>query len=151
LQTIGERERGEAPVEALATIIGDLVRQLCSGEIEDRFGLRGWAARHGALPAMADMGGAFALTDRARIVSFAWDREDDTREETEPRLCRMVLFRASLLYTALAPFVPRRPDQAHDCPHCGGTGKVKGIPEDVAESLVCYCGGIGWLLRGETA
>ncbi|WP_437774914.1 hypothetical protein [Sorangium sp. So ce1097] len=133
----------------LSNVISELVRQLCAGEIEDRFHLRTWAKEHAALPVMADLGGCFALTCGAQIVSFGWDEQDDVRPEDDPRIRRIACFRAALLYPVLKPLVPPRPADAVDCSYCAGTGRVRDVPAELAESLVCYCGGLGWLLRGE--
>ena len=31
------------------------------------------------------------------------------------------------------------------CSGCGGTGTPLGIPEELLASVVCECGGLGWL------
>lgn len=98
---------------------------------------------------MADMGGCYAITTGGQIVAFLWNKENQLEPENNTRLCRIAMHRGSLLYPILAPFVPQRPADAFDCLHCVGTGRVAGIPDDVADNVVCSCGRLGWLLKGE--
>ena len=136
-------------MEDLPHVIGKLLQQLCAGEVEDHFKLAAWANTHSALPIMADMGGCYAITCAGDITVFVWDKQDDLRPEGDPRICRIVVFQAARRYPILEPFIPRRPGHAMDCRHCAGTGPIQGIPSELAQSLVCYCGGLGWLLPGE--
>lgn len=136
-------------METLGAVIEHLLARLIAGEVEDYFRLRTWAARHSALPVMADMGGCYAIKKDGNVVAFLWDKEDNLESESDARLCRTAMKRASQLYPLLARFVPQRPVHALDCRHCAGTGRFVGIADELAQNVVCYCGGLGWLLEGE--
>jgi len=55
-------------------------------------------------------------------------------------------------HNVLPLLLPPKPPDAIACPDCRGTGKLT-FPhgsEHLADKLICYCGGIGWLPRSET-
>lgn len=97
------------------------------------------------LPMLLDMGGCYAIRPNGEIVSFAWDEPYDLEIENNPRIQNIVLFQGSKKYPGLSALVPTRPPDARNCDFCDGTGTVIGLPADMAESIVCYCGGLGWL------
>jgi hypothetical protein len=107
--------------------------------------LRVLAAQIRLLPVVLDMGGCFGLRPSGEVASFAWDEPRQARVENDERIRNMVYHRAALKYPALAPLVPRRPPDAMVCSHCGGSGRCSGLPDRLAESVTCYCGGLGWL------
>jgi hypothetical protein len=110
--------------------------------------LRGLAAELKVLPVLLDMGGCFGLRPNGDVVSFSWDEPHRVQVEGDQRIRNMVLFRSGLKYPRLVDLVPRRPASAPPCPHCGGSGKLNGPPERLAGSVICYCGGLGWLPEG---
>jgi len=131
----------------LTGVVTELVQALVDGDLEDRFEQREWATKHRALPISADMSGCFVLTLEGAVMSFAWDHPSELRAEDE-RISRVMLYQGSLAYPALRPFVPERPGDAIECASCAGTGKCRDLPDELAESVVCYCGGLGWLRPG---
>lgn len=112
--------------------------------------LRSIAMKHHVLPVVLDMGGCYAIKSNGTVVSFTWDRPDDIRQEVEPRIQRMVLFHASVKYVALGILAPSRPIHAVDCIACEGTGSLRTVSPDIAKTVVCSCGGLGWVLPNET-
>ena len=61
---------------------------------------------------------------------------------------RIAIFCGAKQYPELKQLVPDRPPGAPDCPYCEGRGKVDilGVEPD---TIVCYCGGLGWLTDEE--
>jgi hypothetical protein len=107
--------------------------------------LRALAGELRLLPATLDMGGCLGLHPSGEVVSFLWDEPTTLRPEADPRTRNLAYFQASLKYPVLAPLVPRRPTNAVICSHCAGSGKCSGMPAELADKIVCYCGGLGWL------
>jgi hypothetical protein len=107
--------------------------------------LRAIAAAVRLLPAVLDMGGCLGLRQSGAVASFLWDEPHVLRAEPDPRIRNVAYYQASLKYPALAPLVPRRPANAVSCLCCGGSGRCSGLPAHLANSVVCYCGGLGWL------
>jgi hypothetical protein len=105
-------------------------------------------ARVNALPLFFDWTAFMALRLDGHI---AWIPYDDEPAEVEvikdERLRNLGLFRGTKLHPELPFLMPSRPPNATDCPDCRGTGKLA-FPEvanHLAETVICSCGGIGWL------
>jgi hypothetical protein len=107
--------------------------------------LRATAAQLRLLPAVLDMGGCYGLRPSGEVVSFLWDEPEQIRTETDDRIRNVAYCQAARKYPVLASIVPRRPPDAVLCAQCGGSGRCAGVPDRVAQSVVCYCGGLGWL------
>jgi hypothetical protein len=107
--------------------------------------LRVIAAEFRLLPAVLDMGGCTGLRPSGEVAYFLWDEPAQVRTETDERLRNMAYHRAALKYPVLAPLAPRRAPDAVVCSHCAGSGRCPGLPERLADDVVCYCGGLGWL------
>ena len=114
---------------------------------ENGFDLRGLAAELNALPMFLDFGGCYAIRVDGEIVSFVWDEPYSLKPENDPRIRNLVLFQGARKYPELDELVPKRPPEAEDCSHCGGTG-IEPMNEKLGfdeEMIICYCGGLGWL------
>ena len=107
--------------------------------------LRTLAAELQLLPVMLDMGGCLGLRSDGEVVSFSWDEPRQLRVEHDERIRNVALFRASLEYALLGCLMPRKPATAVTCPHCGGSGRISGLPQDLVKTITCHCGGLGWL------
>lgn len=130
-----------AHTEAIKKRIGELILD----RSPDPNGLREAAAKLGALPIFWDAGGCFALRPDGVIVSFLWDERDAVRVEDDPRVRNVALFRGSKKYPELEALIVK-PAGAALCPHCGGTGREPtAVKLNLEDSIVCYCGGLGWL------
>jgi hypothetical protein len=123
--------------------------------------LRSLAKKLQVLPVHLDMGGCLALQPDGNVVSFLWDEPDHIRTEPDERIRNMAYFQGSHKFPGLAVLVPTRPPSAETCSDCGGTGRVSFGPEqdeafarssglEVADAIVCSCGGLGWLPRGSS-
>jgi len=109
---------------------------------------RGAIERLSALPLFFDWSAFMALLPDGQIVWVPYDNEPGEIEVVqEERLRNIGLFQATKLHPELQFLVPPKPPNAIDCPDCQGTGTLSFPPgsEHLAERLVCYCGGIGWL------
>jgi hypothetical protein len=101
-----------------------------------------------ALPLFFDWSAFMALLPDGQIVWVPYDNEPgDIEIVQEERVRNLGLFQATKLHPDLQFLVPPKPPHATDCPDCRGTGTLPFPPgsEHLAERLVCYCGGIGWL------
>ncbi|HYV38716.1 MAG TPA: hypothetical protein VE988_23730 [Gemmataceae bacterium] len=103
--------------------------------------LRKVAANLQILPLILDMAGCLGIRPNREVLTFMWDDPQTVTVEHDERIRNMVLFRASQKYPQLAALKPIRPFDAKICPHCSGVGKVASIPR----SIICYCGGLGWV------
>jgi hypothetical protein len=85
---------------------------------------------------------------------WAFLRDDGTvvhvgRDGSEAEVDRQYAFSAIASLSRVVPlataFIPRvPPEQMRVCPHCHGQGRPASVPEALAESITCYCGGLGW-------
>ncbi len=113
---------------------------------------RGAVARLNALPLLFDWTAFMALRLDGQIVWVPYDDEPgDVEVVREERLRNLGLFRGTKLHPDLQFLLPPKPIGAIDCPHCRGTGKLT-LPhgwEHLADSVLCSCGGVGWLPHSE--
>ena len=80
-----------------------------------------------------------------RVVSFNRNEPYELQVVDVPNAELAVLGQAWTKFPELAPLVPRRPDEAIDCPSCHGSGVC--ARGERPQSFSCYCGGVGWLFR----
>ena len=80
-----------------------------------------------------------------RVVSFNRSEPYEIQVVDVPNAELAVLGHAWTKFPELAPLVPRRPDDAIDCPACKGSGVFP--RRDGPQGFSCYCGGVGWLFR----
>ena len=108
----------------------------------------GAIARANALPLYFDWTAFMALGLDGQIAWIPYDNEpEDVEVIREERLRNLGLFQGTKLHPKLPFLMPSRPPNATDCPACRGTGKLT-FPEGskhLAETVVCSCGGIGWI------
>ena len=122
-----------------------LCDNLISGVDEDRLGLRRFAAETEILPLMPDWSGFFGIDQHGQVVAVTYDNIDAPHLVEDERVCNMVLFRGSKLYPDLSFLEPIKPEDAQLCPTCSGTGIVPNLPSEIANKIICYCGGLGWV------
>jgi hypothetical protein len=106
------------------------------------------ASRYRILPIYIDWTAFFGLRPDGDILLVPTEEAEDAQPEQDARLRRVAIFRGAKKYPELKPLIPSRPLDALDCPHCEGHGRIdiSGIEPD---TLVCYCGGLGWLTHDE--
>lgn len=141
--------------EGQRKLIGHLVRIMRdeSEERQQRWGqnseLVGKYAAEGRLLIARDWTADMVLTVTGEVVVV--DTEDgkpDTQADDRER--RRSLFRAIHVFPELLSLLPKRPDQAVECPHCNGTGVPEGsLVNRKLRNVECYCSGAGWLLPGD--
>jgi hypothetical protein len=113
--------------------------------IDPPLNMRELASDLNLLPVVLDMGGCYGLRSDGEVFSFTWDEPFQLNRETDVRLRNLVLFQAGKKFPKLEPLVPSRPIGSRDCEFCQGTGTVVDLPADLAKSVLCFCGGLGWL------
>lgn len=99
-----------------------------------------------ALPLYLDWTGCLAIRPDGEVI-WIEDESYEVREVEDERVRNLALFQGSRRDPDLRCLVPSRPPDATDCPDCHGTGKLP-FPagkEDLAEVVVCSCGGLGWV------
>jgi hypothetical protein len=106
------------------------------------------AERYQVLPVYIDWTAFYGLGVDGEIVVVPTEEEGDAQPELDERLRRMAIFRGSKKYPVLKQLVPERPAGALDCSYCEGRGQID-IPGVEADTIVCYCGGLGWLTQEE--
>src|SRR6266478_7831820 len=128
----------------LSTRIRELIEDFVKGSEADSLNLGQLAATKNVLPLVWDMGGVFTINPHGEIVSFAWDKQDDPRVESDLRLRNNALFGGSKKYPELERLI-EKPENSRVCPHCGGTGIDSYAEKLNTDAIVCYCGGLGWI------
>ena len=110
------------------------------------------AARTQLLPMYMDLGGFIGLRGDGELLTVDWDElepEEGHEVEHDPRLRRMALYAGAERYPELSFLRPMRPREAVPCPQCRGRGHPLIEGEPAPDSVVCYCGALGWLLPDE--
>ncbi len=98
------------------------------------------------LPVFVDWTTFYGLQTDGEILVVPTEEDEELKLEDDNRLQRMAIFQGAKKYFELRSLVPQRPDEAVDCNHCEGRGRID-LPGIVgADTIVCYCGGLGWLL-----
>ena len=103
-----------------------------------------------ALPLSLDWSACLAIRPDGEVIWIDYDEPHQVRAVEDERERNIGLFQGSRRYPELRFLVPLRPPDATDCPSCRGTGKLT-FPagyEHFDETIVCYCGGSGWLPAG---
>lgn len=101
------------------------------------------AQKYWILPCLLVAGGWYGLTPEGTIKSLGWELQDEPEEESDRRVCNMVLYQATIRYPELELELPVKGQSDRTCPHCNGTGRDP--YSETIENLVCYCGGLGWI------
>jgi hypothetical protein len=97
------------------------------------------------LPLIADMSGFFAIDLSGEIKGCLYDTPTVSEVVTDEQTLNSIMFRASKRFPELASLVPERPYNAIECPACNGSGYPIGVPEHLRDSVICSCGGLGWI------
>lgn len=113
--------------------------------LDPAYDLRNVAREKQFLPVVYDMGGFLVILMTGQIGWIDITPPHAWKEESDPKIIRMVNFAASEKYPELSSLKPKRPQNALDCTHCAGKGKS----DHLSNAYVCACGGLGWLLPGE--
>jgi len=131
-------------MDDLRKTVSDLIASLSAQGVTMPNGLAELAQRTGVLPMSWDMGGVIALSPDGEIVSWAWEDEDRRSTSHHSIERHVVMFQGAAKYPRLRPFLPHRTPDSQVCQSCRGSGRPLGIP-DAIPSIVCACGGAGWL------
>lgn len=120
-------------------------------KFEDPIDIRPIVEREKVLPMMFDWSGFYAVRTDGMIVCVDLGPPINIRPEIDPRIMRVVLFQGVKRYPELMELTPVKPFDAALCLSCNGTGREPmndklAFPE---ERIVCWCGGLGWITKGE--
>ena len=130
--------------DAIAEQIRTAVLSLDSSRgLPDRVG-----REHGAIPLLADLGGAVLLRPDGVVLELEWDQhtERHPRELAEPA-STVPLVAGCERYAFLKALLPSPPSSAPACSTCQGTGRIfAGISSG---HVFCpACGALGWIAPG---
>ncbi|MBK7746221.1 MAG: hypothetical protein IPI39_03095 [Candidatus Obscuribacter sp.] len=111
------------------------------------FDMRDLSAKFELLPMLYDFGYCLAIKLDGQIVAMPWEPPHALEDESDARTIRVILAQGARKYPTLECLVPQRPAEAVDCAKCNGTGRC--VPEvpSVYDNFICFCGGLGWLLK----
>jgi hypothetical protein len=99
------------------------------------------------LPVYSDWECWYALTEQGEPV-YAGEEGWNGLQPLTNRRHRFVVFAiAAATYPALANLRPVRKPEDPTCETCGGTGRPR-LPPGVENSIICECGGLGWIPAG---
>ena len=135
------------PSDDLGKRIGCLIHDYCTDSSKEPLYLKVLAERFHVLPIYVDWTAFFGLRPDGDIVLVPTEEQGDP-ELPDERLRRVAIFRGTKKYPELITLIPHRPLGAPDCPHCEGHGRID-IPGVEPDTIVCYCGGLGWLTEEE--
>ena len=116
--------------------------------------LKALAAELNVLPITLNFSSCYAIRPSGEVILLDFDENDVyglIEMELDPRIRALVLCQGAKRYPELKELKPERPERAHECPTCNGTG-VDPINQTLGfdkESIVCYCGGLGWLPKND--
>lgn len=113
------------------------------------FDMRDLSAKFEILPMLYDFGDCLAIKFDGQIVAMPWDPPHELEVISDPRTIRIILAQGARKHPTLQCLVPQRPAEALDCAKCKGTGQWPSAIEYNQPNLVCYCGGLGWLLKSD--
>lgn len=126
----------------------DKIRMSDSGATRSDYSKR-IAIVHQALMIFEDMSGPYCVDDQGQVFSVSWDDISSKRIERDPRVVNVVLSQGAKIFPELESLTPFRGANDLTCPSCGGSGIVDVAGIDV-DSIVCYCGGLGWIPAEKT-
>jgi hypothetical protein len=106
------------------------------------------AERFEVLPLYVGWTAFYGLRADGEILEVPTEEEGDPPREVDERTRRMAIFRGAKKYPELNPLVPERPAGSPDCSFCEGHGQID-FPGVEPDTIVCYCGGLGWLIQEE--
>ena len=96
------------------------------------------------LPLYSGLGGFFTVNCDGEVVSYLWDDTLHGKVEFDPDIRNSALFQGSQRYPELATLIEKPPD-AKVCSYCNGSGIPVGVEGLNTKSIICYCGGLGWV------
>ncbi|WP_145952177.1 hypothetical protein [Paludisphaera borealis] len=104
-----------------------------------------YVAQHGALPLYVSWGATIGITPKGKIVEWSTEGDYEGLRPADPSWVISALVQGSKKWPALTALIPPRPPTAHTCPDCHGTGRIHGVPENIADGVGCSCRGVGWI------
>ncbi len=109
--------------------------------------LRKIASELNVLPIYPDWSGAFGIRPNGEFFSFSYEKPYEIKTAYNQREINSVLFQAVKNYSELQELMPVRTPDSIECPDCDGTGNYKKFAdhEVLSKTVVCFCGGLGWL------
>ncbi|MEZ5426021.1 MAG: hypothetical protein R2747_07145 [Pyrinomonadaceae bacterium] len=125
-------------------------------KLENPIDVRKLAAKLNVLPILSDFFHQWGLNLNGQVICFPVDDPEnseiiDEEQKHFSNVRRRVYFLASKKYPRLKSMMPERRENAVSCTDCGGRGRhpINDFLGCEMERIVCICGGLGWLPKGE--
>jgi hypothetical protein len=128
----------------ISEIISEKIKQYIESTDNPEY-LRVLVADLCTLPLLLDMGGCYGIRPNGDIICFSYDNEFESYIETDQRIHNIALYQGIIKYPELKELLPVRPPNAKQCEYCKGSGLSEPKNDPVYKSIICYCGGLGWI------
>ena len=138
------------PSVELSKRINALIDSYCSQTSPEPVDLKRLASQYRVLPVLIDWSGFFGLQQDGEILVVPTEEGEEAKIEIDGRVRRIAVYRGTKKYPELKELVPARPFDASDCYYCEGHGELN-LTGFEPDTIVCYCGGLGWLTLEEAA
>ena len=130
--------------DEISSLISSLIDRYIAEVFDDEPRVREVAVADRVLPLYSSMGGFYTVNSSGEVISYLWDDTLHGKVEFDPDIRNSALFQGSKRYPELASLIKKPPD-ARVCPYCNGSGIPLGTEALKTDSIICYCGGLGWL------
>lgn len=97
----------------------------------------------GLAPIEQTVDGWFCLKETGEVVH--WNSDSDATELVVDIARKSFLIGKMTSRVPLATWFLPACAAARICGTCDGKGRVPGLPDDLAQKIVCECGGLGWI------
>ncbi len=125
----------------IAGLIQDYEREAASDPTQ----LRQLVAQEKVLPLCWDMGGVIVINTDGDVLSYSWDDTVQPKVVNDSRLRNVALLQGSMRHPELKVLLSPKPLDAQTCSFCGGTGIAPYAGKTSGGTILCYCGGLGWV------
>lgn len=100
---------------------------------------------HQGLPLFRGWTETLAIRPDGTLIKWSTEEWSGAREFQDRTWMKVALTQGAKKYPELAPLIPARPSSATTCSQCAGSGDPFRENEKLSGTIVCSCGGVGWL------
>jgi hypothetical protein len=130
----------------LSSVIEHLIREVIAGRAPEPDWLRTLVEKSYVLPVYIGWDAFLGLRSDGSVVSVDTEQQPgEVKSINDQRERNFTYYLASKKYPGLTQLYPVRPANAKVCNHCGGIGSFDHLPGVKPGTIICFCGGLGWL------